>query len=271
MNLTLLASFLDSHTSTAMRTAAVKAALQTPAGRKLRDVLGAWVIRILPAETVVPEIYAEWRPLVRDAMLFMISHLSAARLAPKLVEQLELPPDTTPEARLLRLIAKVPGLQKIGQVLARNRHLDPALRNALSQLENGISDVRPEEIRALIHEQLGRRLETYAVEIEPGMLAEATVSAVMRFTWRDPGSGERQRGVFKVLKPYVAACFAEDLELLQQLAHALAVAHILELASITSLPIPSSDRDSNEARHSVARTRRGLLMPQSPPRIFTGS
>src|SRR5271167_4059330 len=98
----VFASFLATHTSGEARTAAVKATLQTPAGRMLRDQLGNWVIRLLPAETVVPEIYAAWRPLVRDAMLFMISHLSAARLAPKLVEQLELPPETTPEARLLR-------------------------------------------------------------------------------------------------------------------------------------------------------------------------
>jgi hypothetical protein len=160
MNLSVLASFLGSHTSPAARTAAVKTALQTPAGRMLRDELGSWVIRLLPAETVVPEIYAAWRPLVRDAMLFMISHLSAARLAPKLVEQIDLPPETTPEARLLRLIAKVPGLQKIGQVLAHNRHLDPSLRGALSELENGIRDVRAEDVGALIRKQLGRRLET---------------------------------------------------------------------------------------------------------------
>ena len=225
MNLSLLASFLGSHTSTAARTAAVEAALRTPAGRRFRDELGSWVIRILPAEKVVPEIYAAWRPLVRDAMLFMITHLSTARLAPKLVEQLELPAETTPEKRLLRLIAKVPGLQKIGQVLAHNRHLDPALRDALSELENGIADVRPEEIRAVIREQLGKRLAAYAVEIAPEMLAEASVSAVVRFTWRNPATGERERGVFKVLKPYVAACFAEDLDLLQQLAHFLAEKH----------------------------------------------
>jgi len=225
MNLSLLASFLGSRTPRAARTAAVKTALESPAGPMLRDELGNAVIQLLPAEAVVPEIYAAWRPLVRDAMLFMISHLSAARLAPKLVQQIELPPDTTPEARLLRLIAQVPGLQKIGQVLARNRHFDPSLRDALSELENGIRDVRGEEIGALVRKQLGRLLETHAVEIEPEMLAEASVSAVVRFTWRNPASGERERGVFKVLKPYVAACFAEDLELLQQLAHVLADRH----------------------------------------------
>ncbi|HUE20591.1 MAG TPA: AarF/UbiB family protein [Bryobacteraceae bacterium] len=225
MDLTVLRSFAGSHTPGDARTAAVKTALQSPTGGMLREELGSWVIQLLPPESVVPEIYAEWRPLVRDAMLFMIAHLSAARLAPKLVEQIDLPLDTTPEARLLRLIAKVPGLQKIGQVLARNRHLDPALRDALSELENGIRDVSPEEIGALIRKQLGRRLETHAVEIEPDMLAEASVSAVVRFTWWNAANGERERGVFKVLKPYVAACFAEDLELLQQLAHFLADKH----------------------------------------------
>lgn len=265
-----------------MRTAAVKAALQTPAGRKLRDELGSWVIRILPAETVVPEIYAGWRPLVRDAMLFMISHLSAARLAPKLVEQLELPAETTPEARLLRLIAKVPGLQKIGQVLARNRHLDPALRNALSELENGISDVRPEEVRALIHKQLGRRLERYAVRIEPGMLAEASVSAVVRFTWRNPATGERERGVFKVQKPYIAACFAEDLELLQQLAHFLAEKHpengralpetIMEVRRLLEheVDFPREQATLAEAAR-IYRYVRGVRVPRLIKRLSTHS
>jgi ubiquinone biosynthesis protein len=226
MDFSALASFFGGDTSATARTAAVQTALETPAGRMLRDELGSWVIRLLPAETIVPEIYAAWRPLVRDAMLFMISHLSAARLAPKLVEQIDLPPDTTPEARLLRLIAKVPALQKIGQVLARNRHLDPSLRDALSELENGIHDMRAAEIDASIRRQLGRLLETHAVEIEPGIWAEASVSAVMRFTWRNPAGGKREPGVFKVLKPYVPACFAEDLELLQQMAHFLADKHL---------------------------------------------
>ena len=62
--------------------------------------MGKWVTQVLPAEKVVPEIYAAWRPLVRDSMLFMVSRLSAARLAPKLVEQFELPPETPPEERV---------------------------------------------------------------------------------------------------------------------------------------------------------------------------
>jgi ubiquinone biosynthesis protein len=217
--------FLRSYPTTAARTRAVEAALRTPAGRFLREEMARWVVEVLPAGQVVPEVYAAWRPLVTDAMIFMVTHLSAPRLAPKLIEQLELPPRTTPEERLLRLISKVPGLQKIGQVLARNRHLHPALRRALSQLENGISDVDAAGIRARIGEELGALLDTYAVEIAPEIFCEASVSAVVRFTWLNPATGRRERGVFKVLKPYVPACFKEDMALLRQLSAFLAERH----------------------------------------------
>jgi ubiquinone biosynthesis protein len=63
---------------------------------------------------------------------------------------------------------------------------------------------------------LGKRLADYAVELEPAILSEASVSAVIRFTWNCPGR-EREQGVFKVLKPYVPECFGEDMTLLQDL------------------------------------------------------
>jgi ubiquinone biosynthesis protein len=220
-----VAGFLSGHTTSAQRVRAVEMALRSRAGRMLREQLGDWVTAMLPAELVVPEVYAAWRPLVRDAMLYTVSRLSAARLAPKLIEQIELPADTPPAKRLLRLIAKVPGLQKIGQVLARNRHLDPSLREALTELENGIHDAGAEEIRALVVRELGSRLDAYRVELETQLMCEASVSAVIRFTWTDPATGRRERGVFKALKPYVPECFREDMALLQGLAEFLAEKH----------------------------------------------
>ena len=44
----------------------------------------------------------------------------------------------------------------------------------------------------------------------PIILSEASVSAVMRFTWRNPVSGRRERGVFKVSKPHIPGYFAEE-------------------------------------------------------------
>ena len=120
MDLTVLRSFAGSHTPGDARTAAVKTALQSPTGGMLREELGSWVIQLLPPESVVPEIYAEWRPLVRDAMLFMIAHLSAARLAPKLVEQIDLPLDIG--AQIGRSIGVLPSqpvpLERLATVLA---------------------------------------------------------------------------------------------------------------------------------------------------------
>jgi ubiquinone biosynthesis protein len=151
-------------------------------------------------------------------MMFVVTRLSPARLAPKLLEQIDLPAKTSPEVRLLRLIAKVPGLQKLGQVIARNQHLHPALRRALAKLENGIRDVQPEDIRVIVQKTLGPKFKAYAVEISPTILKEASVSAVIRFTWQNPETRKRERGVFKVLKPHIPEYFSEDMDYLQHLA-----------------------------------------------------
>jgi ubiquinone biosynthesis protein len=214
-----LADFLPQNATADERTRAIEDLLRSPAGRSLRDAMARWIVEgIVPVERLVPEAYEKWRQPVRDAMTFVVARLSAERLAPKLLEQLELPENTSAEERLLRLIAKVPGLQKLGQVIARNRHLRPALRNALARLENGIRDVKPEDIRTIIQRDLGPQLNAYAVETAPVILSEASVSAVVRFTWRKPESGRRERGVFKVLKPHIPGYFAEDMDYLQRLA-----------------------------------------------------
>ncbi len=217
-----LEPFLRGHTTTAARIGAIQAALEGDAGTVWRRELAQWASRVLPVESLVPEAYRQWRPVVREAMQFVVQRLSPARLAPKVVEQMTLPPGTPAEERLLRFVARVPGLQKLGQVLARNRNLDPRVRRALTRLENSISDVNPDEIRHLVARELGARVARFAVELDPAMLSEASVSAVARFRWRNPETGRRERGVFKVLKPYVPACYAEDMKILRQMAAYLA-------------------------------------------------
>lgn len=185
-----------------------------------RDI-ARWIAQMVPVESLVPEDVKHWRPLVLDALGYVFAHLSQSRLEAKIQEQMLLPLDTPAEQRLLRLIARMPGIQKVGQVLARNRRISPALRGALSQLENGITETTVSETHAAIERALGERLKQYAVEIEPVILSEASVSAVMRFAWNNPGR-EREQGVFKVMKAHVPACFDEDMRLLQQLAEYLA-------------------------------------------------
>jgi len=214
-----LISFLPKEGTPAERIQAIEEGLRSPLGQSVRDAMARWIVdEIVPVERLVPESYLKWRPPVRDAMTYVVARLSPGRLAPKLLEQIELPEKTSAEERLLRLIAKVPGLQKLGQVIARNQHLRPALRNALARLENGIRDVTPEQIRAIIEKELGKKLQKHQVEIAPAILSEASVSAVMRFRWTNPENGQRERGVFKVLKPHIPGYFAEDMDYLQGLA-----------------------------------------------------
>ena len=215
----MVQNYLPEGATEAEKVAAIEAGLRSPLGQALRDSMARWIVdEVVPVERLVPESYVQWRPPVRDAMMFVIARLSPARLAPKLLEQIELPPDTSAETRLLLLIAKVPGLQKLGQVIARNQNLHPALRKALSRLENGIRDVAPEDVRSLIQRELGDKIDTYKVRIATSILSEASVSAVIRFTWKNPETRRRQRGVFKVLKPHIPEYFAEDMEYLQGLA-----------------------------------------------------
>ena len=214
-----LENFLPRNVTTAERVRAVEVGLRSPMGLSIRDTLARWIVdEIVPVDALVPAAYANWRPPVRDAMMFVVTRLSPARLAPKLLEQIELPTNTPAEERLLCLIAKVPGLQKLGQVIARNHHLHPELRKALAKLENGIRDVKPEDIRSIIERELGQRITKFAVKIAPEILSEASVSAVVRFSWRNPDTRRRQRGVFKVLKPHIPEYFTEDMDYLQGLA-----------------------------------------------------
>jgi ubiquinone biosynthesis protein len=77
------------------------------------------------------------------------------------------------------------------------------------------------DVRGIIVDRLGDRLARYDVQIDSEIFCEASVSAVMRFSWKLPDR-ERERGVFKVLKPYVPDCFGEDMTLLQSLGDHLA-------------------------------------------------
>lgn len=223
-----LQPFLSGFATTAEKSEAIQNALRGGTGKFWRAELGKWTVRMVPVELLVPEVHRQWRPLVHEAMLFVVSKLSASRLAPKILEQVGMDPNTPPAVRLLRFIAKVPGLQKIGQVLARNRYLDRQLRRALIQLENGISDVTAEEIHSIINQQLQSQIDTYAIKLKPTILSEASVSAVVGFTWRNPESGRRERGVFKVLKPHIPGCYAEDMKIIGQLAQHLARKHRAE-------------------------------------------
>ena len=99
---------------------------------------------------------------------------------------------------------------------------------------------------------MGKRLTAYAVELEPAILSEASVSAVIRFTWNHPGR-EREQGVFKVLKPYVPECFGEGRTLLQDLGEFLTSAKRGYAFELVILDWALAERLNLESRRQLVR------------------
>lgn len=178
------------------------------------------LLELIPVDQLVPTVYEKYRPMVADAANVILSKLSAERLRTKLVEQLMLPFEASLAERLIELIARMPTMQKLGQIIARNRNLDPKFRKLLQKLENGIRDASYESISNCVHKELKQQIDTHKIKLSNRFLAEASVCAVVPFTYRTE-EGEKQKGVFKVLKPFVARYWAEELKILNALAHYL--------------------------------------------------
>jgi ubiquinone biosynthesis protein len=170
---------------------------------------------------VVPDCYAEFWPVVADGLTFFLRHLPPVRLAEVFRAQAELPPEAGLPRRLVLFLHACPALHKIGQVVARNRHLDPELRRHLQELES-LEPLTPAgQWRPVLARELALAEEEYRIRVADLPLAEGSVAVVVPLTWSDPADGAgapRRRGVAKVLKPGVAERLGEDLEILDRLA-----------------------------------------------------
>lgn len=182
-----------------------------------RTEIVALLLELIPVQQLVPPVYEKYCQMVMDAAEVILKLLSGERLRIKLVEQMMLPLDASLQERLLTLITRMPTLQKIGQIIARNRNLDPEFRKRLQKLENSIKDATYEAIFECVHRELKSQISKYKIKLGNRFLAEASVCAVVPFTWRSD-SGEKKRGVFKVLKPFIAKYWTEELKILDALA-----------------------------------------------------
>jgi len=170
---------------------------------------------------IVPACYAEFRPVVADGLTFFAQHLAPSRLAEIFQAQAELPADANLPRRLVVILHACPALHKIGQVLARNRHLDPELRRHLQELESLEPHTPMEQLRPVLARELAPAAAAYRVRVAERPLAEGSVAVVMPLTWSDPADGPdapRQHGVAKLLKPGIEARLDEDLLILGRLA-----------------------------------------------------
>ncbi len=167
---------------------------------------------------VVPDCYAEFRPAVADGLSFFLEHLSPTRLAEVFQAQANLPADAGLPRRLVLFLHACPALHKIGQIVARNRHLDLELRRHLQELECLEPHTPGEQWRPILERELASAVEKYSIRVEEYPLAEASVAIVVPLTWLDPSDGRQKHGVAKLLKPSIEGRLIEDLVILGRLA-----------------------------------------------------
>lgn len=164
----------------------------------------------------IPASLVRWQALMIEAMAYFLDRLPPQRLGAIAAQQLALPADTEPAARLVTLLAQCPTLHKLGQVMARNPALDAGLRRHLQTLESmpasAAADALDEILHTLVPPDAGITLGRKA-------LAEGSVAVVLPFAWRE--EGQHREGVFKILKPGIEARLAEELAILPGLARML--------------------------------------------------
>jgi ubiquinone biosynthesis protein len=182
---------------------------------------GAFQIDPQELAAVVPDCYAEFRPIVADGLTFFLQHLSPPRLAAVFQAQAGLPAGAGLSRRLVLFLHACPALHKLGQVLARNRHLNPDLRRHLQELESLEPHTPIEQLRPIVARELAPAAGEYRIRVAERPLAEGSVAVVLPLTWSDPADGAgapRRHGVAKLLKPGVVGRLDEDLNILGQLA-----------------------------------------------------
>jgi ubiquinone biosynthesis protein len=183
---------------------------------------------------VVPDCYVEFRAVVADGLTFFLRHLSAPRLAEIFQAQAELPADAGLPRRLVLFLRACPALHKIGQVVARNRHLGPELRRHLQELESLEPHTPIKELRPILARELAPAAQEYRIHVAGRPLAEGSVAVVVPLTWSDPADGAdapSRKGVAKVLRPGVVQRLDEDLTILGELA-----AYLEERGAADGLP-----------------------------------
>ncbi len=196
-----------------IRSAAEKAGME-----QFKEQAAKEILRITQPADVIPDAYSEYRQIAHDGILFLLSNFSPTRLVELIVDQLLMEENVSVEERLIRLAGQIPTLHKLGQIIARNRNVAPSFRTWLIRLENDLNVSDIAAVRNTIQEEIGEWIKTFSIRIDDRILAEASVGAVVAFTWLQPDTGERAKGVFKVIRPGIQAYLDEELRLLDETA-----------------------------------------------------
>ena len=176
------------------------------------------IVKRTQPQQAIPEIYGHYRSVVRDGIKFFLSMVDRHRLMELVISQLKLDPEADTQERLLELAKRFPTLHKLGQIIARNPNIDPVVKKWLIHLENGCYGTPLDGIM----EQIGRQLEQTDNQdrphVQPAILSEASVGAVIPFHGNQPPAQDRIEGVFKIIKPGIRGYLDEELVILEKTA-----------------------------------------------------
>ena len=186
---------------------------------------------------MIPEKWGPiWIPIIHDALLYFLDHLSDDRLLDKIVGLALLPPNTSRGDYLIEFVSKVPSLQKMGQILARNPDLSPDYRKALQSLESGIRTMSSEELIQFVTTEIGKpQIDKYQMQFADKLFGEASVGATILASGIIPGSTTRTQMICKVVKPYALVYMPEDLSIINGLASYFTVNH--DFYELGSMPL----------------------------------
>lgn len=229
---------------------------------------------------LVPPSLAPWRPLVAEGMQFFLERMPAHHQEAIIAGQFALPADADAATRLVTFLSQSPTLHKLGQVLARNRHIPIEVRLQLQTLESMLPATPMEQVLARVHAELPRGT---SVTLAEQALAEGSVAVVLPFTYQQ--DGETCHGVFKVLKPGIEEQFAEEIAVwgelgvfleersrdlgLPRLAYRQTLENVLDLLN-KEIHLQVEQRNLAEAHAFYAGEPRVLiphLLPWSTPRM----
>ncbi len=200
----------------------IKQALSTPQNSHIFGEFREKAVTVLLDSTgirdLTPDVYKDYRPVVLDGIRFVLLSLSNRRFRELVEDQLRLPHNASPGERLMQLALNIPMLHKLGQIIARNKNIDIEFRKWLIHLENGIKGTDIESLKLIIDKELSDVIFRSGISIGNTLISEASVAAVLPFTFNDTVAGETGNGVLKIIKPYIPVFINEELNILDELA-----------------------------------------------------
>lgn len=183
-----------------------------------RKIVAREIVERTQPQKAVPGVYASYRSLVRDGIEFFLSRIHRRRLIDLVVGQLTLDAGTGAEERLLELAKAFPTLHKLGQIIARHPNIDPRVKQWLVHLENGHYGTHPHGLMVQIKDELEQTGHQNRLAVQPSILSEASVGAVIPFQRQPRRRPAGIDGVIKILKPGIQGRLEEELTILEQTA-----------------------------------------------------